>query len=204
MKRPPMHTYLREDIPIVPMRVMTTSQVPIHQTEAAQALVDRLVKDGVLMQENEPTEWISRGLFVPKPNKGVRLVTDFRQLNKYVKRPVHPFPSASEIMQHLKPDSRVFCKMDATQGYFQMPLDEPSSKLTTFLLPSGCYRYLRSPMGLNASSDEWCYSSDQLVHGLPYAQKIVDDILIEAPDLKLLFKRIRDILKRCALSLIHI
>ena len=74
--------------------------------------------------------------------------------------------------------------MDATQGYFQILLDEPSSKLTTFLLPSGRYRYLRAPMGLNASSDEWCCSSDQLVHGLSYAQKIVDDILIEAPDLK--------------------
>ena len=52
MKRPPMHIHLREDVPIVPMRVMTTSRVPIHQTEAAQPLVDRLVKDGVLMQQN--------------------------------------------------------------------------------------------------------------------------------------------------------
>ena len=100
-------------------------------------------------------------------------------------------------MQHLKPDSRVFCKMDATQGYFQIPLDEASSKLTTFLLPSGRFRYLRAPMGLNASSDEWCFSSDQIVHGLPYAQKIVDDILIEAPSLKVLYVRIRAILKKC-------
>ena len=100
-------------------------------------------------------------------------------------------------MQHLDPASRVFCKMDATQGYFQISLDEESSKLTPFLLPSGRYRYLRAPMGLNASSDEWSFSSDALVQGLSFAQKIVDDILIEAPNFKVLFARIRVIWKRC-------
>ena len=52
-------------------------------------------------------------------------------------------------------------------------------------------------MGLNAYSDEWCYSSDALVRDLLYAQKIVDDILVEAPDYQVLFHRIRVILKRC-------
>ena len=103
---------------------MTTSQVPVHQAEAANALVDRLVSDGILAPVHEPTEWISRGAFVTKPGKGVRLITDFRQLNKYVKRPAHPFPRAADIMQNLKASSKVFCKMDATQGYFQIPLDE--------------------------------------------------------------------------------
>ena len=61
MKRPEMHIYLRDDVPIVPMRVMTTSQVPVHQAEAANALVDRLVPDGILAPVHEPTEWISPG-----------------------------------------------------------------------------------------------------------------------------------------------
>ena len=52
-------------------------------------------------------------------------------------------------------------------------------------------------MGLNALSDEWCYSSDALVQDLPFAQKIVDDILVEAPSYQVLFKRIWVILKRC-------
>ena len=52
-------------------------------------------------------------------------------------------------------------------------------------------------MGLNASSDEWCFSSDALMMDLPWAQKIVDDILIEAPTMKVLYHRIRVILKRC-------
>ena len=90
----------------------------------------------------------------------------------------------------------MFAKFDAVNGYFQVPMDEESSRLTTFILPSGRYRYLRIPQGLNASSDEWCRRSDALVEGLQWAKKIVDDILIWADDLKELEQRIWEISKR--------
>ena len=81
--------------------------------------------------------------------------------------------------------------------YFQLALDEESSRLTTFLLPSGRYRYLRAPMGLSSSSDEWCRHSDTVLEGLPFARKIVDDILVWSPDLPTLVDRIKIIAERC-------
>ena len=60
-------------------------------------------------------------------------------------------------------------------GYFQLAIDEESLYLTTFLLPQGRFRYLRAPMGLNASSDEWCRHSDVAVEGLEWGMRIVDD-----------------------------
>ena len=56
--------------------------------------------------------------------------------------------------------------------------------MTTFLLPQGKFRYLRAPMGLNASSDEWCCQSDVIIEGLDWARKIVDDTLIWAEDME--------------------
>ena len=90
-----------------------------------------------------------------QPNN-VRMVTDFTKLNLHVERPVHPFPSVDDIVKAIPPSAKFFAKMDAVHGYFQLALDDDSSYLTTFLLPSGRYRYLRAPMGLSASSDEWC------------------------------------------------
>ena len=89
-----------------------------------------------------------------------------------------------EIVQSVPSSAKFFAKLDAVHGYFQLALDEESSKLTTFLLPSGRYRYLRAPMGLSASSDEWCRMSDWIVEGMPWAMKIVDDTLIWAGDLE--------------------
>ena len=83
------------------------------------------------------------------------------------------------------------------QGYHQIPLEEESSKLTTFLLPSGCFRYLRAPMGLSCSSNEFRRRSDEVVEGLPGIRKLVDDILIQAPDLNTLNHRIEQLIARC-------
>ena len=160
--------------------------------------MEQAVKDGVLAKVDEPTDWISPGFFVPKPGSGKpRLVTDFSHLNRYVRRPVHPFPSTKEILSSLESGSTWFAKCDALAGYHQIPLDEESSKLTTFLLPSGRYRYLRAPMGLNASSDEWCRRSDAVIEGLPHVNKLVDDILISGTSKAQLLQRVRAVLERC-------
>ena len=152
---------------------------------------------GVIARQDDPTEWCAPGFFVAKKNGDLRLVIDYTCLNKYVRRPVHTFPSTQEILSSIDPDSKVFAKLDATQGYHQVPLENESSKLTTFLLPSGRFRFLRAPMGLSCSSDEFCRRSDKVVEGLQGVRKLVDDILIQAPDMKTLRHRIDKLLQRC-------
>ena len=124
--------------------------------------------------------------------KSVRLVTDYTKLNSYVDRPVHPFPSVIDILQSIPSEAKYFAKFDAVNGYFQIGLDNESSKLTTFILPSGRYQYLRIPQGLNASSDEWCRRSDLITEGLFWCRKLVDDILVWASTKEELFQRLKN------------
>ena len=181
----------------IPFRISTARQVPLHWREKAERIVKKLVDGKVITPQTEPTEWCAPGFFVAKKNGDIRLVIDYTKLNKHVRRPVHTFPSTQEILSGIDPTSKVFAKLDATQGYHQVPLDEESSKLTTFLLPSGRFRFLRAPMGLSCSSDEFCRRSDKVIEGLPGIRKLVDDILIQAPNLSILRDRINSLLERC-------
>ena len=132
-----------------------------------------LIDRGVITPGNEPTTACSPAFFVPKADsKRVRRLTDFTTLNKFVRRPTHPFPSTREIIEAIPPEAKLFCKLDVVHGYFQLALDEPYSRLTTFLIQQGRFRYLRAPKGLNASLDEWCRQSDIIFAGLPYAMKL--------------------------------
>jgi len=167
----PVHIHLRENA--VPFRISVARPIPLRFQEAAEKSIKQK-GDG----------------------KSVRLVTDYTKLNSFVERPVHPFPSVIDILQAIPASAKLFAKFDAVNGYFQIPLDEHSSRLTTFLLPSGRYRYLRIPQGLNASSDEWCRRSDAVVEGLAWARKIVDDILIWGEDIASLHARILEISNR--------
>ena len=180
-----------------PFRISTARQIPLHWREKAERIVKKLLDGGVLMRQDDPTEWCALGFFVAKKNGDLRLVVDYTKLNKYVRRPVHMFPSTQEILSGIDPSSKIFAKLDATQGYHQVPLDEDSSKLTTFLLPSGRFRFLLAPMGLSCSSDEFCRRSDKIIEGLQGVRKLVDDILVQAPDIQTLQARINELLKRC-------
>ena len=53
-------------------------------------------------------------IFVPKGDKiRVRLDTDYTELNKHVKRPIHPFSSTQAILQAVPKEVKVFAKLDA-------------------------------------------------------------------------------------------
>ena len=178
-------------------RISTARQIPLHWREKAEQIVRKLLDGGVITQQDDPAEWCAPGFFVAKKKGDLRLVIDYTCLNKYVKCPIHTFPSTQEILSGIDPDSKVFAKLDATQGYHQVPLDKDSSKLTTFLLPSGRFRFLRAPLGLSCSSDEFCHRSYKIIEGLPGIRKLVDNILFrQAPDLMTLRDRINKLLKR--------
>ena len=198
---PKMKIHLKEGAK--PRCVTGTKPIPHHwQAEAAKALKG-LLDEGIIEKVpiDEPCEWVSPAFFVPRADGSrLRLVTDFSYMNKWVHRPVHPFPSASDIIQALPAESKVFAKLDAVMGYHQIPLDEASKRLTTFLLPSGRYRYLKGPMGLSSTGDEWCHRSDVVVEDIPGASKIVDDILIAAKNYTDLNTKIRLVLDRCKLN----
>ena len=198
MNCPPMHVRLRSDITIVPRKVSTARRIPLHQEKEADFLVKDLLDKRVIIKVfDEHVIFVSPGMFVPKDSGKLRLVTDYTYVNQFIERPIHPFPSTREILEGIKPEWKVFIKMDCVHGYFQLPLDEESSFLTTFLLPSGKYRYLRGPMGLKPTNDEWCMRSDAVTEGVPDSKKMVDDILIGAEDLESAVEKARIILIKC-------
>ena len=193
-----MDIHLNDRVDIPPTKVSTAQPIPLHFQKEADEIIDKALREGIIERVSQPTEWCSPAFFVKKPGGGLRLVTDFTGLNKRVKRPVHPFPAPQSIISGLDPRSTVFAKADALSGYHQVALKDSASYLTSFILPSGVYRYLRAPMGLSSSSDEFCRRSDAVFAGIRGVRKLVDDLLIEGRDLADLEKKLREVFQRCA------
>ena len=195
----PMHIELDESKRIIPKKVENCRRVPVHWENEADRLIAQLVADDVIEEVHEDTtDWVSPAFFVPKDNGKLRLVTDFTRLNLYIKRPIHPFPSASDIMQRIPVGAQWFAKLDALQGYHQVPLAEESRHLTTFLIPQGKFRYKRGPMGLRSTNDVYCAKSDKSIKNIPDTQKIVDDIFVCAQTKPELFQKMRRVLDNCS------
>ena len=186
--------------PISPYYATNARPVPVHLETPGRHLVDSLVKKGILVQldANTTSQWLSRGHFVPKPGRPdeARLVTDYIKLNGYIRRPVHPFPSAEDVFKMVKKGSKWFAKLDAVHGYFQLPLSKESQLCTAFLLPWGRYMYTAAPMGLSPSGDWFCQRTDEILAGIDGVIKLVDDILVMGETKEELYSRIRAVLRR--------
>ena len=102
-------------------------------------------------------------------------------------------PQVRKMKLRSNAGAEIFALMIAPR-YFQVEIEEGSRHLTTFLLPSSHYHFRWAPIGLNASGDEFNYRSDLEVEGLQWILKIVDDILVYAPDMPKLFARVRVLL----------
>ena len=198
MVGPPMHIYLRKDIPVKPTRCLHVRRIPLGFEEIANREIESLLAAGVIRRVEKPTAWISPAAFIVKPDgKSLRLVVDLRGLNRHIERPVHPFPSVKEITSSIPAGTKHFMKLDALKGYFQIPLDEESIDLTTFITPQGRFSFARAPMGLCASGDEYCARGDAALRGIPGVEKIVDDVLVYAPNEDEFCARVREVFERC-------
>ena len=113
---------------------------------------------------------------VPKSNGDVRVYGDFTKLNHSIQRERHILPS----FEHLANigNATVFSKLDANSGFHQIPLDEASQRLTTFITPSGRYCYRRLPFGISSAPEFFQKRMSTILDGLPGVICLVDDILV--------------------------
>ena len=199
LKGPPMHIKLMEGVDIKPTHVTTVRSSPLHQEEEEERERQRLLQAGVIREVTWPTAWISPSRFIPKPHdpKALRLITDLRGLNRYVERPVHPFPTPVDLLARIPTGSKFFLKLDMVKGYYQLELDQESADLTTFLLPSGRHQYTRAVMGLCSSNDVFIQRTNVAFMPIPDLLKEIDDLLIAQPDGEVFLSRAEEVFKIC-------
>ena len=62
-------------------------------------------------------------------------------------------------------------------AYYTIRLDPDASKICTIIFPWGKYSYLRLPMGIAGSSDNFQANMSQLMVALEYVRTYLDDLL---------------------------
>ena len=73
---------------------------------------------------------------------------------------------------------KYFSVLDSRHGYWQVPLNEESSWLTTFMTPWGAFRFKRNVMSLISAGDEHNSQCDKALQGFENVVKVVEDVLI--------------------------
>ena len=132
-------------IPGSPVVNLPRHKVPMHHRETLDVEVCSLVDKSILVTND--AEWSSPVVPIRKPNGSLCLCIDFRALNEITPLRRYYFPTLSDILDWAG-NSRVLSKLDLTAGFHQIAMDKAKSELTTFVCPSGKYKFVRMPFGL--------------------------------------------------------
>ncbi len=161
MSGPPMRIELQAES--IPFCVNGARPIPFAQRDTVKGMLDDMEKQGIILPVIEPTDWTHPLVVVTKPNGKLRLCVDLTKLNKFVKRPIHPLVSPKDAISNIACGSQFFTTFDAVNGYWQIPLEKESQLLTTFITSWGRYKFLRGPMGLISTGDEFCRRTDAAI-----------------------------------------
>lgn len=136
-----------------------------------------MVSLGVISKVDEPTDWCSGMVVVAKPGGSVRICVDLTRLNWYVKQERHILPSVDQVLAQVG-DAKVFSKLDANSGFWQIELAPESSKLTTFITPYGRNMFNRLPFGISSAPEFFQKRISEILRGCDGVVGLIDDILV--------------------------
>ena len=102
-------------------------------------------------------------------------------LNMSVRREVHPLPKVDDTLAQLT-GARLFSKLAANSGFWQISLSPASRLLTTFITPIGKYCFNKLPFGIASAPEHFQRRMRSILHGLDEVLCQMDDILIFGRD----------------------
>ena len=170
-------------------------KVPVALKDRVKTELERMQKIGVVEKQESPTPWVNSMVTVIKPNKSVRICIDPRDLNKAIMREHYPMKTIEDVIVNI-PEAKVFSKLDATSGFWQVELDEESQKLCTFNTPFGRYSFKRLPFGIKSAPEVYQKIISEMVQDIDGCEAIVDDILIWGKDMTEHDERLKRVLSR--------
>lgn len=132
--------------PSVKLAVHAQRKVPVALKERIIEELNQMEDMNVIERQTEPTDWVSSMVTIVKPDK-ICICLDPQDLNKAIKREHYPLLTV-EVMVSNMPNAKVLSVLDANQGFWQIKLDNESSKLCTFYTPIVRYRFLHLPFGI--------------------------------------------------------
>ena len=87
----------------------------------------------------------------------------------------HPLPKPSNLFSTLAGDE-VFSKLDLTQAYHEMEVEEKSQHLLTITIHKGFYCYRSLSFGISSSLVLFQRIMEQILQGIPGVVAFMDDI----------------------------
>ncbi|XP_034038462.1 golgin subfamily A member 3 [Thalassophryne amazonica] len=146
MLKEPYHIELEQGA--IPVALSAPRRIPLPLRDAVRTELHRMEEMGVISKVTEPTEWCSGIVVIPRPvKKPPRICVDLTPPECNSKKGMPYSPSVAQTLAKIK-DARVFTKLDARSGFWQIPLHPSQGRSQPSSTPFGRFQFNHLPFGI--------------------------------------------------------
>ena len=102
---------------------------------------------------------------------------DLKPVNECVLREVYALPEVDESLAQLT-GAKVFSKLDANCGFWQIPLEAFSCLLSTFVTPFGRFCFNKLLFGISSAPELFQKRMNEILAGCTESLCLIDDVLV--------------------------
>ena len=158
-------------------RFFKPRSLPFAYRQPMEADLARMVATGVL-EPIDTAKWAAPIVVVPKPGGKLRICADFSVgVNQALDVDQYPLPKPHDLFVALN-GGRQFSKLDLSEAYLQVPLDDDSKELLVINTHKGLFRFNRLPFGVASAPSIFQKIMDQMLTGLDGTVCYLDDIIV--------------------------
>lgn len=151
--------------------------MPFATKEAVSEELRKLESQGILKKVTA-SKWATPIVPVPKRGGGIRICGDYKvTINQVLKTDCYPLPLPEDLYSMLA-GGKVFCVLDLSSAYQQVPLSEESKPLLTINTHQGLYEFQRLPFGIASAPALFQAMMDKILEGIPNVGCYIDDVII--------------------------
>ena len=156
----------------------------------------RLQADGII-DPLQFSDWAAPIVPVMKGDgKSVRICGDFKQtVNQASKVDRYPIPKIEDLFAKLA-GGKSFTKLDMSQAYQQIQLDEESQKYVVINTHQGLFKYKRLPFGVASAPGIFQRVMENLLKGIPGVTVYLDDVLVTGGNEEKHLSALEEVLRR--------
>ena len=124
--------------------------VPYAMKGKIEEELKRLQEEGTI-ESVQFSEWAAPIVAITKPDNSIRICGDYKTtVNQVSKLNNYPTPTVEDLLATLGGGEK-FTKLDMSQAYQQLQLDDESNRYTTINTHKGLFQYNRLPYGISSA-----------------------------------------------------
>ena len=124
------------------------------------------------------SQWAAPIVPVLKSDGSIRICGDYKlTINRAAHLDSYPIPRTQDLFSGLSVGT-IFSKLDMSQAYAQLCLDEESRKFTVINTPKGLFQYNRLAFGISSAPGIFQRAMEELFQDMPQVLCYLDDVLI--------------------------